>query len=120
MHRIDFERGTGATQHHFSDPLPEEQARELALKWENIGSLPRKDKGLVESIRVAVESYKPHRNYDDKKLRKVTYKNIEYQWKSNGRTVTIYKNGGQIFTYTGDPHDRIRNGVLGIIKEKKL
>lgn len=131
VHRCGWKEG--GTQHWFSHPLLEEDAKELAKKWENPNYIPTNEEcTLAKRIRldsleyVILKEYREPTDFADGKMRSVTIggKNYFYQTISQEdcqKITTIFDSGkNAIYKYNGDPHDYQPSSVKRIIKEGRL
>lgn len=124
VHRLGWK--DGGTQHWFSHPFPEEKAKLLKEKWEDINYTPTgdecdfpKDVKLDSLEYVKLEKYKKPINYKDGKMRKVTVKGISYFYKVKDNIGWVYdSNKKGLIKFTGDPHDYTPSGVRKIISEE--
>ncbi|MEW5932077.1 MAG: hypothetical protein AB1816_00635 [Bacillota bacterium] len=110
----------GETYHEFipdeGPPVSKEKA-EKAL--EELASKPLPSQA-VTVVHLGLFADSPIRDYDDGKVRTVTVRGQKFQWVSDGRYVTVYKDGVPVLRYSGDPHDRKPSGVRTMIREELL
>ncbi len=119
------------TQHWFSSPLEETEAKKLKEKWldphytptpEECECIASKQGVKIKKIMfVKLEPYKKSKDVADGKMHKLTVNGKQYFYQivkeNEKRVATIFDNTEKpLLKFTGDPHDYERNSIKKMIR----